>query len=504
MIEEKPIPWRELLETIFRRRWLILGTAVGGVVAAGIVATLTPRMYRATARILLTAQALSGPRQTAMADRQIQAEISLLTSRSLIRSVLQEHRTQGKPVEPIRFPLQRLVSATSNSIRDVFGSEAQAQSADGAQGAQAGAAADTPVGGKLLRGKLQAASIKHTNVIAVGYTSYDPAWAAQFVNDLIRHHVSRIAELNEKASAGSFFQEQSSLLAVRWQETREALSAFQREQGASLLAGDEVYLRSVLSRFEADLAETETQRLEFTAMRDFLKQELKLVPEKITSESRITENEAVGYLNSRILELEIERSEALSRYRPTSVRVQALDEQIEQATRLLQSKQTETLAEYVTEENPALRDLKQQLLEIETNLRGAAAKEAALRDQIIDYRERLHLLERLSGELDRLKGDVDNAKIGYQAYSKREEEARLSSSLDSSGIVNVSILDPAEVPRGPVPAKTGLIIVLGGAIGLAFGFIFAFFKDWFDPSLKSSAHAHRLSGMPIIAEIPSS
>ncbi len=493
MIEEKPIPWRELLETIFRRRWLIVGVTLAGLIIGGIAALLTPRMYRAGARILLTAQALSGPRQAAMSDRQVKAEISLLTSRSLIRSVLDDYRAQGRPPEKRRYPLQNMVEGTTARFRDLFGSEALADTTN--------VPSSEP---QVLRGKLQAAPITRTNVIVVAYTSQDPIWAAQFINDLLKHHVARIAELNEKASASSFFQEQSSLLAVRWQETREALSAFQREQGASLLAGDETYLRSVLSRFEADLAETETHRLELSAMSQFLADEIRLLPEMITSESTITENEAVGYLGSRILELEIERSELLSRYRPTSVRIQAIDEQIEQARSLLETKQTETLSQYVTEENPIRRDLQMQLLEIETKLRGAAAKQTALKDQIADYRERLHLLERLGTELDRLKGDVENAKLAYQNYSKKQEEARLSTSLDRSGIVNVSILDPAEVPRRPVPKKTKFMLLLGGAVGFALGFVLAFVRDWLDPSLKGSAQAYRLSGIPIIAEIPSS
>ncbi len=496
MMEEKPIPWRELLETIVRRRWVIVAATVAGMFVAGVTGILTPKKYQAVARILLTAQAMSGPRQKAMSDRQIQAEISLLTSRSLSRAVLEDYKTQGRPREPVRLPLRQIASTLASKISDTFGSEAHA--------AAPPQTAEAPLTGKLLWGKLQSASIKHTNVIAVAYTGYEPAWAAEFVNDLLKHHMTRIAELNEKASSGSFYQEQSRLLAVRWQETREALSTFKREQGASLLAGDEVYLRSVLSQFEADLAQTETRRLELAAMSGFLKEELQLLPIRITSESRITENEAVGYLRSRILELEIERSELLSRYRPTSVRVRALDEQIEQARQLLETKQDETLAEYVTEENPARRDLKQQLLEIETELRGAAAKEAALQDQIFDYRERLHLLERLGTELERLKGDVDNAKQAYQTYSKKEEEARLSSSLDSSGIVNVSIIEPAETPKRPVPSKTKLFVTLGCVAGLFLGLILAFAKDWLDPSLKGSAQAYRLSGIPIIAEIPSS
>lgn len=494
MIDEKPVPWRELLETVFRRYRLILRTTLAGLIAATVLALLTPSEFKARARILLTEQALSGPRQVAMSDRQVNAEISLLTSRSLTRSVLMDYLEEGKPREPIKAPISLAKRAVKDAVKELVGREAQASSDVDPIEAQ--------LVGRLLQGDLVAKPITATNVIELSYTGHDPEWSAAFINDLLKHHVSRIAELNENAAAGSFFHEQRNILAERWQGAREALSRFQIEQDASLLAGDEVYLRKVLSEFEASYAEAKTQQLELVAMVDFLREEIEQLPEKITSESLTTENEAVKYLSARVLELEIERTELLSRYKPTSVRIRALDQQIAEGKRLLETKQQETLAQYTTIINPARQQLELQLVETETELRGTDAKVQALSAQIFDYRDQLKRLESLGTELERLQDDVKNAKEAYQVYSQKEEEARFSSSLDESGIVNVSILEAAEVPKRPQPSKTQLIMILGTCAGLALGFILAFAWDWLDPSIKGSAQAYRLSGIPIIAEIP--
>ena len=495
MIDEKPVPWRELLETIFRRRWIIFKSTLLCLIAATALAILTPSEYKARARILLTEQALSGPRQVAMSDRQVNAEISLLTSRSLTRSVLKDDLMSGKPREPVKAPLRLAKRAVMNTLRDAFGREAQAAAGIDPIEAQ--------LTGRLLQGDLLAKPITATNVIELSYIGHDPEWSAAFINNLLTHHVSRIAELNENAAAGNFFHEQRNILAKRWQEAREALSLFQIEEDASLLSGDAEYLSRVLSEFEASFAEAETNRLELEAMVGFLAEEIELLPEKITSESLITENEGVKYLSSRVLQLEIERSELLSRYLPTSVRIRALDQQITEGKRLLESKEEDTLAQYTTIINPARQQLELQLVETETQLRGTVAKVQALIAQITDYRDQLKRLESLGTELERLQDDVKNAKEAYQIYSQKEEEARFSSSLDESGIVNVSILEPAEVPKRPQPSKTRLFLILGTLAGLALGLILAFAWDWLDPSIKGSAQAYRLSGIPIIAEIPS-
>ena len=91
MIEEKPLPWQELLETLYRRRRFILGSSLVGLLLAVALVRMTPPLYRAEATILLTDQPVSGPREEAMPEKQIQAELEFLKSPTLIWSVLESH-----------------------------------------------------------------------------------------------------------------------------------------------------------------------------------------------------------------------------------------------------------------------------------------------------------------------------------------------------------------------------------------------------------------------------
>ena len=108
MIEDRPIAWQELLETCFRRWRLVLFGLVAGLLAGTLQVWLAAPIYRAQARIILTAEAVPGPREEAMPDRQIRAELAFLRSPALIRSVLEEHECGGDGIEPEIGPLSHL------------------------------------------------------------------------------------------------------------------------------------------------------------------------------------------------------------------------------------------------------------------------------------------------------------------------------------------------------------------------------------------------------------
>ncbi|MDP9120756.1 MAG: Wzz/FepE/Etk N-terminal domain-containing protein [Acidobacteriota bacterium] len=86
--ETKSIPWGSIFETVWRRRGLVLGvTLLGSLIVAALVLSRPP-LYKAKATIILGAQRVSGPRTEAMPDKQIESELALLSSPTLVREVL--------------------------------------------------------------------------------------------------------------------------------------------------------------------------------------------------------------------------------------------------------------------------------------------------------------------------------------------------------------------------------------------------------------------------------
>ena len=158
--------------------------------------------------------------------------------------------------------------------------------------------------------------------------------------------------------------------------------------------------------------------------------------------------------------------------------------------------------EVLTSVNPAFQTLNLELVQTEAKLVASQARLDALESQIDLYRDKLNRLEMLSTELQRLKNDVENKQKAHQTYLQKEEEARLSSSLDESGIVNLDIFERAEPPIAPEPSKAKVLVAAGLILGLVLGVVLAFARDFLDPTVKGSAQAFRQSLVPIVAEIP--
>ncbi len=491
MLEEKPIRWRELIETLFRRRRILFVTTAIGVLLGITVAFLQHPVYRATARILLTADAMPGPRETAMSDRQVFTELTFLKSPALIRSVLEEYAGREESLDATGGILQQATDWLGSRLSDL---------SDRFTG-------DPPVGS--LERKIRAAAeritaepIDRSNVVQVAFVHPNPQWAATFVNELLDNHVERIADLAAQTQATSFFAGQRNLLEERWEKARQVLTDFREDHGTSLLAGNEEQLRSVVSGLEAERVTTETEVLQLRARVDFLAAEIKKYPETIAAESRVTENTSVTFLNSRILELEIDRADKLSRYTPNSSVIRDLDRQIDSAKNLLQTKELETLSETMTAINPAYQALEVDSVETRSELAAATVRLRALTTQIETYRQRLKELGASSGELQRLENEVANAREAHQSYLKQEEEARFSSALDESRIVNISVIEKAEVPTFAEPMTRRTTLLISTLAGLLIGLFLAYLRDFMDDSVKSSAEASRLAELTVVAQIP--
>lgn len=491
MIEEKPLPWQELLEIFFRRKWLIGVCGMVGLMAATAMAVTKPPSYEARAKILLTEKAVSGPREEAMSNTLIKTELHHLQSPALIRAVLEFYQETHQSLRPEAPAVRQATRRIKRRVQSLYGK-----------------IHETPATTNLdfrvqeLIPKIQPRSIPGTNVIEIVQKGTDPEWTARFVNDLLDQHIKRIAKKNEENRAGNFYLEQRNLLYVGWKEAQEALTDFRKKYGASLLSGDDEHLRKVLSQLEADRVETETRVLENQAKVDFLNQQLVELPNTIASESTISESETVKLLKENLLNLEFEKAKALSSFTPTSTRVKDIEDQIAQAQKMLAGTFDKKNEEVLTSVNPAFQTLNLELVQTEARLVAAQARLDALESQIDLYRDKLSRLELLSTELQRLKNDVENKQKAHQTYQQKEEEARLSSSLDESGIVNLDIFERAEPPVSPKPSGAKTLVAMGLIAGLVIGILLAFIRDFLDPTVKSSAQAFRQSMVPVVAEIP--
>ena len=483
VLEERRIPWLEILEVLFRRRRVLLSVALGGILLAVFVAWLQPHLYRSNAKIQLTNQALSGPRVGAMTDQLILAELDLLKSPALLRTMYgrQPELTQSEgPQASLRTRVRTLLATPKRLL----------------EGLSAVAPIDRFIQQHAER--IDVERVVDTNVVEVAFTDLDPEYAAGFVNDLLVHHLDRVASLGEGTSARSFYEEQADLLAERWREANGELSAFRRRHGTTI---SEKEIHQVISRLESQRIATETQALELAATIAFLSSEIDSVPITVAGESLERRDESVGLLKSRLFQLQIERIELLSTYTEESKVVSDLDRQIEQLGDLLTSNEGQIVSETTTAPNPNHQAMEAQLLQSETKLNAANARLTALDTQIASYTNRLGRMEGVMAELSRLEGAVQSARDDHRTYMKQTERARLESALDAAGSVNVTIIERAEVPLSPLPSNRKWILLLGALASLVVGIASALSVDFLNPTVKSGLQLERLTGLPVVAQL---
>jgi uncharacterized protein involved in exopolysaccharide biosynthesis len=96
---------------------------------------------------------------------------------------------------------------------------------------------------------------------------------------------------------------------------------------------------------------------------------------------------------------------------------------------------------------------------------------------------------------------VKASEENYMLYLRKQEEARISDSLDSQRIVNVAIAEAATVPAFPV-RSTGFFVLLGGLLATLVSVASAFVADYFDPRLRTADEVEAVLNTPVLAAIP--
>ncbi len=490
MLQDHPIPWRALLEGVYRRRRLVaLGTLVGTLFGIALLTSAAPQ-YQARARIQLTAQAVPGPRQDAMSSDQIQAELAWIRAPALIRSVLESNPKllettlpQGKVSNVLLSIKQSLARTTGDPQTDADSNQSLAIQADD------------------LAKAITTERIGNSNLIEVSFKHPDPEIAAEFVNTLLSKHIERMVDLNERVSAQPFYKKEGQQALEQWQAAQAALSSFKEAQGnrSTLIEGDD--LSKVLASLMSQRVTAETSVLELEARADYLSTQLNEHPRTIDAEWTVTEDESVQLLRQKLLELEIARSEALSRYTPQSTIIRDLDRQIEESSRLLEAKKGETLSETTTTVDPSYQALQVDLVETEAELTSARARVLALTRQIGEYQTQLSDFEETAGEFERLENEATRAKELYRRFAEEEEQARLSAILGESGFVNINLVEEAVPPAKPLNQRSPLLLSSSILLGLLLGVVAALFVDWLDPTIQSVLQVSQIAQAPILAEL---
>lgn len=492
------IPWRELVAALHRRRRLITNVWISGAAIIAFALLMTGPRYEATARLTVTNDRPStiSPEDAAqptekVSDEDLNAEVTLLSSDALVREVLEPYR--GTPYEPSEGTLKRVTSLPRDVVSWVYRT---------LHGIPAETGFDRWV--EHTRKHLDIELVKKSNLISVSYgdRSVSPEWTAKLVNGLIDRHLQHHDRRSRQSDAFRFFENQLQVLRDKATEAEQAQQSFFQREGLDSLPEQRDTWRQRLVDLNTEVAAAERDLVAVQARADFLAAEIRNHPKTVTESSHAAQNQAVQFLKPKILEKEIQRSELLSVYAPTSAKVIAVEKELADAKRLLKQEK-EVIDEATTTVNPTYQAIELDLAQTRATLSAAQARVDSLRGQIVECRAKIEHLDQVAAEQDHLQQQVDTAKQALAVYSKKAEQARLSSALDDSRIVNLAIAEPAEVPSSPSGNHALVILLAAVVLSLMAAIVTALVRDYFDPTVKNGVQARRTAALPVLAEVSS-
>ena len=479
--EQAPPTTRELAMVLFRQRGIFL--AVSALVfLLGVVYATAGTAYRAQLRVLVR-RGRADPPVTAqpnapldfsrveVTEEELNSEVELLKDDDVLRQVAQSNNL-----------------AAHDWLRWVRPREQQEARLERAA--------------RKLSKQLNVEPIKKTNLIAISYDASEAKLAAGVLQSLASVYLAKHMEVHRPTGQLQFFNRQTEESRRQLEDAQAKLLGFTRTHNV-VMAGEQRDL--VLQRIddseasyrqiEVEISETQRRALE-------LAEQLINLPQRTLTQARSADNpELLRSLKASLLDLELKKTQLLTKFEPTQRLVQEVEQQIRQAEAAIATEKLSPLRDDTTDKNTNYEWAQAELQRAKVELRGLQARAATTRVQMVEYRNSARQLGEDAVTQDDLTSSEKAAEDNYLLYVKKREEARMGDALDEGGIVNVAIAERPVVPALPVwPA--GTVILVGFVTAITSGTGAAFAADHLNQSLRTPEEVMDCLEIPVITSIP--
>jgi uncharacterized protein involved in exopolysaccharide biosynthesis len=329
---------------------------------------------------------------------------------------------------------------------------------------------------KTLDRNLAVTPIKKTWLINVTYRDKDPQVTRKVLDLMVQNYFQKHLALQRPSGTFEFFSEQVDRAHQELQAAQQALLDFSREAGVVSADAEQQAALQKLSEFDAMRLQAAAALAEANHRQTAASAELARVPETRVAQTRVTQNPgAVQDIQSRVLQLEMRRTELLQRYTPEYRGLVETEQQLRDARTALATALQTNIHEEIVGGNPTHDWLDTEVARARTENAAIAARLQALSGATAQYRSQAQQLSVRRAQQADLARNLAAAEDRYRLYLSKREEARISDELDKTRITNVAIAQaPAlnHIPkRRPSLAMLPLLIVVAFFLSAALALV---------------------------------
>ena len=415
-----------------RRLTVILITVLAAVAAFLVTMTIDPR-YKGEARLLITARepvysSQNGQRQPAepnFDELSITSQVEILKSSDLIKRVAEELDLASRPeFDP---------AANTSVISEIligFGLKKNPL--------------DTPPGERVLKRfseKLDVYVVPSSRIVAIEFTSEDPALAAQVANAMADEYLKFNAglKIENNSNASAWLGPEIESLRQKVRESEEKIARYRADKGLLQVSDTETIASKQLSDISAELSRVRGEKADAEARARNVRSAL--------------ENGQSDSIGDVLASTNVQRLKE----RESNIRAQIAD----LSTTLLDGHpRMKALRSQLTDIEAQVRaETRKVLSSLESNARLAAAREEELVSQLNSLKSGSAREGEESVELRELEREAASQRDLLETYLARYRESA-SRSAPASAPADARVISRAVPPAEPYfPKKVPIIIV---------------------------------------------
>ena len=332
-------------------------------------------------------------------------------------------------------------------------------------------------------GGLSVVPVRNSQIVEIHYTSSDPQFAAQAANSVAKAYIQQTTEFKFSTSkdAADWLSDRLAEQRKAVEASESALQAYKEKNGGvSITDSASNIVVQRLTELNSALTKAKTERINKEASYNQLK--AAEAAGNLDSFPSVLSNEYIQKLRTDLTDLQRQQAQLADRYGERHAEVIKNRTAIQSAEAKLRG------------------ELGKIVESVNSEYQAALSQEQSLQSALDAQKTEAFSLNRKGIEYGVLQREADSNRQIYESLMQRTKETGITSESRST---NVRIVDPAEVPRGPISPNVGRELEVSFAMGLFFAVGIAFGIEYLDNRIKSPQELKAHLGIPFLGMVPS-
>jgi len=345
--------------------------------------------------------------------------------------------------------------------------------------------------------------LTNTAIVSLSFTAPSPELARDVVQELTDIYLEKNKLVYRNPNSYAFLEEQEKEAREEVERIEMALKELKQKSGITSLQSRLDFVEEKVGRLEQELEMAETEVEVTTAKIDDLRNQLsKLEKKELTSESTARDYTIIDELRARLLELQSEEQDLLSKFPDDTKQVKDKRRQIAQVEAQIANETPREIPSEIWGLNASYQRAEVNLRTEETTLKAAETRMKLFQSKFAEAKKEREALIELEFRFSLLERELSKQKTIWSVVAEDLNQANLEQALDENSISNVSVVQEASYPLSSEDSQKLYIVIAGFLAAIGGGIVLTFIFAAFDHTLKRPEEVEERLGLPNLVAIP--